>query len=140
MMTTVILRTAAKLLVPLSLLLAIFIYFKGHQVPGGGFVGGLVMAVALIIERMAFGKESLIKLLPMSYRAFIGVGLLLALGTGIGALVQGLPFLTSNWGLIPLPDGGEFEWASVMVFDLGVLMVVTGVVVGMIDALSEELD
>jgi multicomponent Na+:H+ antiporter subunit B len=139
-MTTVILKTAAKLLVPLSVLVAIFIYFKGHQVPGGGFVGGLVMAVALIVERMAFGKDSLRKLLPMSYRSFIGIGLLCALGTGLGALMQGLPFLTSNWGLIPLPDGGEFEWASVMVFDLGVMLVVTGVVVGMIDALSEELD
>ena len=143
MMTTVILRTASKLLVPLSLVFAMFIYFKGHQTPGGGFVAGLVAAVALIVQRMSMGEESLNKMLPFPERIFIAVGLVLALGTGFAPLWMKLPFLTSAHGFLHLPTSTgepfEFEWASVMVFDFGVLLVVMGVVVGMINALSKEL-
>ena len=144
MMRTVILRTASKLLVPLSLVFAMFVYFKGHQTPGGGFVAGLVAAVALIVHRMSEGGDSLRKMLPYPERAFIAVGLLLAMITGLGPTFFGLPLFTSAHGYLPLPAGAgqnvEFEWASVMVFDFGVFLVVTGVVVGMIDALSKELE
>lgn len=140
-MSTLILRTAARLLVPLSLAFAAFIYFKGHQMPGGGFVAGLVTAVALVVHRMCEGSGSLQRLLPTRERTIIAVGLALALGTGLAAMVFGLPFLSSNYGYLPLPGGhGHFEWATVMAFDLGVMLVVAGVVVGMIDALSRELE
>lgn len=139
MMSTVIFRTAAKLLVPLSLIFAAFIYFKGHQTPGGGFVAGLVTAVALIVQRMAEGPRSLERLLPAPERYLIAIGLILALGSFGGALFFGLPFGTSNHGYLPegLP---KFEWATVMIFDLGVLLVVAGVVVGMINSLSREME
>ncbi len=144
MMSSVILRTATKLLVPLSLVFAMFIYFKGHQTPGGGFVAGLVAAVALIVQRMSEGRDSLTKLLPFPERTFIAIGLFLALATGLGALALDLPFFTSSHGYLHLPtstgDDYKFEWATVMVFDFGVVMVVTGVVVGMINALSKELE
>ncbi len=147
-MSTIILKTAARVLVPLSLVFGLFIYFKGHQTPGGGFVGGLVTAVALIVHRMSYGSENLHRLLPWRERSMIAVGLACALGTGAAALIAGtrfpaLPFFTSNHDHVPLsftPGGYEFEWATVMVFDLGVLLVVAGVVVGMIDALSKELE
>jgi multisubunit Na+/H+ antiporter MnhB subunit len=144
-MTTVIFRTASKLIVPVSLVFAVFIFFKGHQTPGGGFVGGLVASVALIVLRMAEGGKALNRLLPFRERGFVALGLTLALGTGFIAMLTGVPFLTSNHGLIdPLPGGVEhvntFEWATVMGFDAGVFLVVTGVVVGMINALSEELE
>lgn len=140
-MSTLILRTAARLLVPLSLAFAAFIYFKGHQTPGGGFVAGLVAAVALVVHRMCEGSGSLQRLLPTRERTMIAVGLALALGTGLAAMLFGLPFLSSNYGYLPLPGGeGHFEWATVMTFDLGVMLVVAGVVVGMIDALSRELE
>jgi multisubunit Na+/H+ antiporter MnhB subunit len=143
-MSTIILRTAAKLLVPLSLVFAVFIYFKGHQTPGGGFVAGLVASVALIVHRMSEGGSSLRRMLPMPERTFIAVGLLLALGTGFGAMLFDLPFFTSAHGYIYLPqttsEAYSFEWASVMAFDLGVFMVVAGVVAGMIDALTRELE
>jgi len=145
-MSTLILRTAGKVIVPLSLLFAVHIYLKGHQTPGGGFVAGLVTAVALIVFRMTWGGDALRRLLPAPERTLLGVGLLLAGGAGFGALAAGLPFLTSNYGYLPLPGldglpdhGGSFEWATVMIFDLGVMLVVAGVVVGMIDALSREL-
>lgn len=134
----IILRTCCKLIVPLGLLFSAYLYFKGHQTPGGGFVGGLAAAVSLIAYRMAEGPDRLRKLLPFSERIFIVIGLSLALGTGLGALVQGLPFFTSNNGYIPLPGGTKFHWATVMFFDAGVYLVVLGTVVGMINALSEE--
>lgn len=141
MMSTVILRTAAKLLVPFSLVFAVFIYFKGHQTPGGGFVGGLMAAVALLILRMSMGSATMKMFLPASPRHLIATGLLLALGTGMGAMVFNLPFFTSNHGYVPLPgDEGYFEWATVMVFDLGVMLTVAGVVVGIIHALSQETE
>lgn len=143
-MNTLIFRTASKLLVPLSLVFSMFVYFKGHQTPGGGFVAGLVAAVALIVHRMSDGGPSLRRMLPYPERAFIAVGLLLAMGTGIGATLFGLPFFTSDHGYFHLPTGGgqtmEVAWATVMVFDFGVFLVVTGVAVGMIDALSRELE
>lgn len=143
MCTSVILKIGARLIVPLSLIFAVYIYFKGHQTPGGGFVAGLVAAVALIVHRMSYGSESLRRMLPFSERYFIAIGLTLALGTGFGAFMQGLPFFTSAHGYLHLPTTIEhsydFEWASVMAFDLGVFLVVTGVVVGMIDVLSKEI-
>lgn len=143
-MNTLIFRTACRFIVPLSLIFSVFLYFKGHQTPGGGFVGGLVAAVALIIFRYAYGRQWLERLLPAPERTMIAVGLIFALITGVGALAFGLPFLSSNYGYIPLPsvDGGEefFEWATVMLFDLGVYLVVAGVMLGMVDALASELD
>ena len=138
MISTMILKVAARIVVPLSLVFAMFIYFKGHQTPGGGFVAGLVAAVALILHRLSFGKKSIERMLPLRERSLIALGLLLAMGTGAAALWFGLPFLTSNHGHEPLPGG--YEWASVMVFDLGVALVVTGVIVGMINALTDELE
>ncbi len=141
MMSTVILKTSVRLLVPLSLVFSVFIYFKGHQTPGGGFVGGLMLAAALVIQRMSDGPAAMRKFMPVSPRWLIATGLLLALATGLGAMAFGLPFFTSNHGYIPLPaGGGTFEWATVMVFDLGVMLTVAGVVAGIIDALSQELE
>jgi len=139
-MSTVILRTAAKLLVAMGLALAVFIYWKGHQMPGGGFVAGLVASVALVVHRMSEGPADLRRLLPCRERFLVGLGLLLALGTGVGSLVFGLPFMSSAHGYLPLGGGKTTEWATAMVFDLGVFFVVTGVVVGMIDALSWETE
>ena len=141
MMSTVILRTSVRLLVPLSLIFSVFIYFKGHQTPGGGFVGGLMLAAALVIQRMSDGPVAMKRFMPASPRWLIATGLSFALITGLGAMLWGLPFFTSNHGYIPLPlGGGKFEWASVMLFDLGVMLTVAGVVVGIIDALSQELE
>lgn len=140
-MNTVILRMASRFLVPLSLLFAVFIYFKGHQSPGGGFVAGLVAAVALILHRMALGGLSMNRMLPAPERIIMAVGLAMALITGLVPLLFGLPFFTSNHGYLPLPDMPKgIEWATVMVFDLGVVLVVMGVVVGMINTLCTQLE
>lgn len=138
MTSTVILRTSARLIMPLGLVFSVFLYFKGHQTPGGGFVGGLVCSVSILVMRMAIGAQAVTRALPCPPIKLIAIGLTCALADGLIALMYRLPFLTSNHGHIHLPYGGEFEWASVMLFDLGVYLVVTGVVVGMVDALSRE--
>jgi len=145
MIKTVILRTASRIIVPLSLIFAAYIYFKGHQAPGGGFVGGLVASVALIIHRMSETEGSLQRMLPVRERTLIGWGLLLAMGTGVVAMIAGLPFLTSGHTAVALPTGPgnsvqTIKVASAMAFDLGVVLVVIGVVVGMINALTDELE
>lgn len=135
-----IVKTAAKLLVPTAVVFAAYLFFKGHQSPGGGFVGGLATSVALVVYRMCFGCDALYRLLPVRERVLIGVGLLLAVATAAAPLLFGLPLLTSNNGYLPLPGNASFHWATVMVFDLGVFLIVVGSVVGMIDALARELE
>ncbi|MEM7807798.1 MAG: hydrogen gas-evolving membrane-bound hydrogenase subunit E, partial [Planctomycetota bacterium] len=141
MIASPILRTASRLLLPIALLFAAYLFFKGHQTPGGGFVGGLTAAVALVVYRMTFGAEALYQLLPVRERTMMGAGLLIAAVTGLVPLLLGLPFLTSNNGYLPLPGGdGTYHWATVLFFDLGVFLIVVGSVVGMIDALAKELE
>jgi len=142
MMTNAILRSACRLIVALALVFAAFLFFKGHQTPGGGFVGGLVAGMGLIIHRMAEGPDSLSRIVVVKQRTLIAVGMACAFVAGAAPLMLGLPFLSSNFGYLELPGTppAEFEWATVMLFDLGVMLVVVGVVVGMIDALSKELD
>ena len=140
LLATPILQTAVRLLIPLAVVFSAYLYFKGHQTPGGGFVGGLATAVALLVYRMCFGCDALYKLMPVRERTLLAVGLTLAVGTGVVALLAGLPMLTTNNGYLHLPGGGTFHWASVAVFDLGVYLVVVGSFVGMIDALARELE
>ncbi|MFG0251258.1 MAG: hydrogen gas-evolving membrane-bound hydrogenase subunit E [Phycisphaerales bacterium JB038] len=138
-MSSIIFRTSQRILLPLSLVFAVFVFMKGHQEPGGGFIAGLIAAVALAILRMALGPGALRKLLPAKASTLVIAGLGLALATGTGALFFGLPFFTSDHGY--LGSGvNQVEWATVMLFDLGVFFVVTGVSVGMIMRLSEEIE
>ena len=143
--STLILQVAGQCIVPLSLVLAAFIYFKGHQTPGGGFVAGLVSGVGLVLHRMTFGAESLNRLLPVRESTLIAAGLLLSVLTAVVPMFLGQPFFRSAHGYIPLPGGGlfgqpYFEWASVMAFDFGVVLVVCGMVVGSIEALTQEAE
>jgi multicomponent K+:H+ antiporter subunit A len=132
------LRVVTRLLVPLILLFEVFVFLKGHQTPGGGFVAGLVAAIALIAHRMAHGRASLRHLVRVREPVFIVTGLLLALTAGLGPVLFGMPFLTSRFGYLRLPGGQEVEWTTVLVFDLGVFLVVLGVVLTMINAVSRE--
>lgn len=139
--STTILRTAIRLVLPLSLLFAIFTAAKGHNEPGGGFIAGLITSVALVTYRIANGPGALLRLMPVHPRMLVVFGLALALGTGIGPLFFGEPFLTSFVGTIPLPFTTEsIHYSTAVIFDIGVLFVVVGVSVGMIIRLSEELE
>jgi multicomponent K+:H+ antiporter subunit A len=121
-----IMASLTRLLLPLALLTAVFILLRGHNLPGGGFIAGLVTAVALIMQYLANGVAWTHARLPANFHPVIGWGLGLALATGLASWVFGHPFLTSTFGHLHWPVVGEFELASAMAFDLGVYLVVVG--------------
>ena len=121
-----ILATFARLLLPLALLVSVFIFLRGHNLPGGGFIAGLITAIALIVQYLANGVTWTHARLPERTQPLIVAGLGAALLTGLGSWVFGYPFLTSTFGHMDWPLVGEFELASAMAFDLGVFLVVVG--------------
>jgi len=125
-MHPVILQTFTRLLMPLMILVAVFIFLRGHNLPGGGFIAGLIASVALIVMYLSNGIEWTQKRLTVDMHLTIGYGLLIAIATGLVAIGFGFPFLTSAFSHIHWPIVGEFEIASAIAFDLGVFLVVVG--------------
>ncbi len=121
-----IMATLSRLLLPLALLVSVYIFLRGHNMPGGGFIAGLITAVALILQYLANGIDWTRGRVPANAHPLIGSGLLIATLTGLGSWVFGYPFLTSTHGHLHWPLIGEFELASAMAFDLGVYLVVVG--------------
>jgi multicomponent K+:H+ antiporter subunit A len=122
-----ILATFSRLLLPLALMVAVFILLRGHNLPGGGFIAGLIIAVALVMQYLANGIAWTRTRLSGELHPLIGLGLLTATATGLGSWYFGYPFLTSTHGHLHLPVLGDLELASAMLFDLGVMMVVIGI-------------
>lgn len=116
----------ARLLLPLALLVSIYIFLRGHNAPGGGFIAGLITAVALILQYLTNGVAWTHQRLSSNMLPLIGAGLLIATLTGLGSLVFGYPFLTSSFTHVHWPIIGDFELATAMLFDLGVYLVVVG--------------
>lgn len=127
-----IFRTAARLLMPLLLLFAVFLLLRGHNEPGGGFVGGLVAAAAFALFAIAFGARRARQALLVRPLTLLGTGLLIALTSGMPAVLRGQPFLTAAWMSGPVALG------TPVLFDIGVFLVVAGVVLMMILSLAEE--
>lgn len=127
--TSIILQTATRMLVPLLLLFSIFLLLRGHNEPGGGFIAGLVASSAFALHLFAFDARSTKKLLKVESQLLMGVGLILALLSGmLGVVFGGQPFLTSQWGSFYAPGIGELAISTPLVFDIGVYLVVIGVV------------
>jgi multicomponent K+:H+ antiporter subunit A len=127
-----------RLLLPFAALVSIYFLLRGHHAPGGGFVGGLVMATALIAQFMVGGTlwvESRLKVYPLS---LVGVGLLFAASAGMLAWESRLPFLTARTVDLRLPLLGEVHLSSVLLFDLGVYLLVIGATVLMLIALAHQ--
>jgi multicomponent K+:H+ antiporter subunit A len=121
-----IMAALARLLLPLALLVSVFIFLRGHNEPGGGFIAGLITAVALIMQYLTNGVAWTHRRLSSNMLPLIGAGLLIATLTGLGSLVFGYPFLTSSFTHVHWPIVGDFELATAMLFDLGVYLVVVG--------------
>jgi multicomponent K+:H+ antiporter subunit A len=132
-----ILSTFSRLLLPLALLVAVFIVLRGHNLPGGGFIGGLITAVALIMQYLANGIAWTRPRISGQLHPLIGIGLAVATLTGLASWYFGYPFLTSAHGHFHLPLIGDLELASAMLFDLGVLMVVVGITLVILVRLGE---
>ena len=130
--TSSIFRTAARLLMPLLLLFSVFLLMRGHNEPGGGFVGGLIAAAAFALYGMAYGVERARRALLVRPLTLLGTGLLIALVSGLPAVLRGQPFLTAQWAI------GLVTLGTPVGFDIGVFLVVAGVVLMMIFSLAEE--
>jgi len=128
----------SRLLFPVVCLIALFLLLRGHDLPGGGFAAGLAAAVALILQYMIGGIrwfEDRVTIRPLRW---IGVGLLLATATGLGAWAFGRPFLTSYFNYLEVPVFGAIPTASALVFDLGVFALVVGATALMLVALAHQ--
>jgi multicomponent Na+:H+ antiporter subunit B len=137
-MTSYLLRTAASFLLPLLLLFALFLYLRGHDEVGGGFVGGLVAAAAWALYALAFDAARARRALLIDPRLLIGFGLLVALASGLVGLFLGHPFLTGEWIELHLIGFGRIELGTPIIFDIGVFLTVLGVTLTIVFALEEE--
>lgn len=115
-------------LLPLALLVSAYIFLRGHNVPGGGFIAGLITAVAIIQQYIAHGVQWIKPRVKIDYQWLIAGGILIATATGLGSWIFEKPFLSTWFDYFDLPWIGEFELASAMVFDLGVYLTVVGAV------------
>lgn len=127
-----------RLLLPFALLVSFYLFMRGHNQPGGGFVAGLVLSVALLLQYIISGTEWVEAHLPLYPRRWIGVGLLFALATGAGGVVLGYPFLTSHTAHLTLPVIGEIHVASALFFDIGVFAIVVGSTLLMLTAIAHQ--
>ena len=137
-MTSLILSTATRLLLPLFLLFSIFILLRGHNGPGGGFVGGLIAAAAFALHAIAYDVEKTRTLLAIDTRSLIVLGLLLAMSSGMVSLFMGEPFFTGQWVRISFWSIGELDLGTPLFFDIGVYLTVIGVTLTIILSLAEE--
>lgn len=121
-----VLTSISMTLLPLALLVSAFIFLRGHNQPGGGFIAGLITAVALILLYMARGVEWAQERLDFPFQPVAVIGVAIATLTGLGSWLFGHPFLTSAFGYFTLPLIGTFELATALLFDLGVYLAVVG--------------
>lgn len=136
-MNSVILRTATRLLITVLMLLSVFLLLRGHDLPGGGFIGGLVAAAALALYAISEGAPAAAQLLRVKPQTVIGLGLSAAVGAGLLAALAGREFLTGLWWIRDL-GGLEIKLSTPLLFDVGVYLVVIGVVLTMLFALEEH--
>lgn len=137
-MNSVLLATAARLFKPLLLLVSVFVLLRGHDEPGGGFVGGLLGASAFALDAVTRNTGSARRKLPLAPHALLGAGLLMAAASGLPALLQGQPFLTAQRYEAALPFAVQITLSTVLLFDAGVYVVVMGAALLIMFTLGEE--
>jgi multicomponent K+:H+ antiporter subunit A len=122
----IMLANLSQVILPLALLVSVYIFLRGHNLPGGGFIAGLITAVALILQYIANGEKWTSERWGVNYHWLAGIGVIIAGLTGVVSMALGYPFLTSAFDYFPIPLVGKVELASAMVFDLGVYLTVVG--------------
>lgn len=135
----IILQSVTKVVVFIILTLAIYLFFSGHDAPGGGFVAGLALASSFVLMLLAFDMETVQKGIPVNFRILGAVGAMFVLIDGVGAVVFGKPFLTQAFKEIEIPFFGPIEISTVTLFETGVSLAVVGVVVTIILSISEDV-
>lgn len=154
-MSTLIVRSVTKAVMPLILLVAFALMLQGHNLPGGGFIGGTLAVVGIALIYIVFSidylentvlnrtersiKGGFIHAIEEDYRDMFAAGLVLAVGTGLVAVLYGIPFLThTHQKLHHVPIYGELHPASALSFDTGVFLVVIGALLTILSAVGEE--
>lgn len=137
-MSSLILRAAARFLIPLLVLFSIYTLFRGHNEPGGGFAGGLLAATAFSLYVFAWSAADAKKALGVDPHVLIGTGLLLALGSGLVPLASGRAFLTGLWAKLPVSEESRLALGTPVFFDAGVYLVVVGSALLIIGSLAQE--
>jgi multicomponent Na+:H+ antiporter subunit B len=135
-MTSSILQTAARVLMPLLLLFAVFLLLRGHNQPGGGFVGGLVVAASFVLYSIAFGVDAARRALLVDPATLLGSGLLVAFVSGLPGLLTGRPFMSAVWTTMDI-GATAIHAGTPLVFDVGVFLAVIGVVLTIVFTLTE---
>ncbi|HHW06912.1 MAG TPA: Na(+)/H(+) antiporter subunit B [Clostridia bacterium] len=135
----IILRTVTKLAIFIILAFAVFLFLAGHHNPGGGFVGGLTVASAIVLLLLVFDMKTVKDGLPVDYKVMAFAGLLIAVTTGLGGMVFGQPFLSQAFGHIDLPLFGDTEFATAVIFDTGVALAVLGTALSIIFTISGDI-
>ncbi|MFC3210845.1 Na(+)/H(+) antiporter subunit B [Planomicrobium okeanokoites] len=134
----VMLQTVTKVVTFIILMFAVHIFFAGHYTPGGGFVGGLLTASAIVLLMLAFGIQTVKKIVPVNYVVMTSVGLLLAIATAAASILFDVPFFTHAYDYFDLPLFGKTSLHSAMLFDAGVYLVVVGVTMTIIQTIGED--
>jgi multicomponent Na+:H+ antiporter subunit B len=123
---------------PLLLLFAVFLLLRGHNQPGGGFVAGLVVAASFVLYSIAFGVDAARRALLVRPSALLGIGLLVALLSGLPAVVLGTTFMTAVWTTIAV-GSTAVDVGTPLIFDVGVFLAVIGVVLTIVFTLAEAV-
>ena len=127
-----------RLLLPIAVVIALYFFMRGHNLPGGGFVAGLCVAIAFLTQYIVAGTHWVEAHLQLKVIRWIALGMLAAVATGLGSLWFGYPFLTSHTAHVTLPGLGEVHFASAMLFDVGVFAVVVGATLLILTALAHQ--
>ncbi|WP_083884338.1 Na+/H+ antiporter subunit A [Nocardia higoensis] len=137
---SMVLQVTTRLVFPTIMVLSIFFFFAGHNAPGGGFAGGLTAGLALTLRYLAGGRYELGEALPVDAGHLLGAGLTLAAGTAVGSLLLGAPPLSSSIIEVTLPVLGHIKLVTALFFDLGVYLIVVGLVLDVLRSLGARLD
>jgi multicomponent Na+:H+ antiporter subunit B len=132
-----IFQTVTKVVVFIIIIYSLHLFFSGHYTPGGGFIGGLMTASALVLLLLAFDIKTVVNTLKIDYIKLTATGLLIAVLTGIGSFFYNVPFLTHTFSYVHLPVLGKTSLATAVLFDLGVYLVVIGVTMTIIQTIGE---
>ncbi|WP_066173276.1 Na(+)/H(+) antiporter subunit B [Bacillus marinisedimentorum] len=134
----VILKTTTTTIAFVILAFSFYLFLAGHNAPGGGFIGGLMTAGALVLMYISYGMETMSRIIKVNFRSFIPMGLLTAGLTGMGSFLFDVPFLSQTFGHFHLPLLGDVELATAMLFDLGVYLTVVGITMTIILTIAED--
>ncbi len=137
-MNTLILRFTVRLLSPVIFALSLYLLLRGHNSPGGGFIAALLAGTVIVLRYYAGRPSGSAMTVPLSFPVLVGTGLLLAVGMGLAGTFAGADFLTGGVHEFTLPLLGDQKVTASLVFDIGVYLIVLGVIVSIVTHLGDD--